>query len=107
MRKSCSAGAAPYSTPDPVTIKAWLDVPGDLHKTANVLNQLPKSVQPRAKEDIHQIWMAETRRAANQAFDAFLEKYGAKYPEDRTRGQPAFQASGGTPRNSFPRYLTD
>jgi len=52
-----------------------------VHKTANVLNQLPKSVQPRAKDNVHQIWMAETRRAANQAFDAFLEKYGAKYPD--------------------------
>jgi putative transposase len=47
--------------------------------TANVLNKLPKSVQPRAKEDIHEIWMAETRASAGKAFDVFLEKYGAKY----------------------------
>jgi transposase-like protein len=51
-----------------------------VHKTANVLNRMPKGVQPRAKTDLHQIWMAETRAAAGKAFDAFLEKYQAKYP---------------------------
>jgi transposase-like protein len=50
-----------------------------VHKTANVLNKLPKSVQPKAKADLHEIWMAETREDANQAFDNFLEKYAAKY----------------------------
>ena len=50
-----------------------------VHKTANVLNNLPKSVQPKAKGDLHEIWQAETRATANQAFDHFLEKYGAKY----------------------------
>jgi putative transposase len=51
-----------------------------LHKTGNVLNHMPKSVQPRAKADIHEIWMAETRADAVAAFDTFLEKYRAKYP---------------------------
>lgn len=51
-----------------------------VHKTANILNNLPKSVQPRAKANIHEIWMAETRADAVKAFDAFLEKYRAKYP---------------------------
>jgi len=51
-----------------------------VHKTANVLNKLPKAVQPKAKADLHQIWMAETRAAAHKAFDAFLKKYQAKYP---------------------------
>jgi transposase-like protein len=51
-----------------------------LHKTANVLNNMPESVQPRAKADIHEIWMAETRADAGKAFDAFLDKYRAKYP---------------------------
>lgn len=51
------------------------------HKTGNILNKMPKSVQPRAKEAIHEIWMAETREAANKAFDRFLEKYAAKYPQ--------------------------
>jgi putative transposase len=50
-----------------------------VHKTANVLNKMPKSVQPKAKADLHEIWQAETREKANQAFDHFLEKYGAKY----------------------------
>ncbi len=51
-----------------------------VHKTANVLNKMPKSVQPKAKGDLHEIWQAETRAAANVAFDHFLEKYAAKYP---------------------------
>lgn len=50
-----------------------------VHKTANVLNNLPKSVQPKAKADLHEIWQAETRDVANQALDRFLEKYQAKY----------------------------
>lgn len=52
-----------------------------VHKTANVLNKMPKSVQPKAKADIHEIWQAETREKGNKAFDHFLEKYGAKYPD--------------------------
>ena len=50
-----------------------------VHKTANVLNRMPKSVQPKAKADLHEIWQAETREQANAAFDHFLEKYAAKY----------------------------
>jgi putative transposase len=50
-----------------------------VHKTANVLNKMPKSVQARAKADLHEIWMAETREQAYQAFDTFLAKYQAKY----------------------------
>jgi len=52
-----------------------------VHKTANVLNKLPKSVQPRAKADLHEVWMAETRAQADKAFDAFLAKYQAKYED--------------------------
>lgn len=52
-----------------------------VHKTANVLNNMPKSVQPRAKADLHEIWQAETREQANKAFDSFLEKYAAKYDQ--------------------------
>jgi len=51
-----------------------------VHKTANVLNKMPKSVQSKAKADLHEIWMASTREDAETAFDHFLEKYGAKYP---------------------------
>ena len=50
------------------------------HKTGNILNRMPKSIQARAKSDIHQIWMAETREGAHKAFDAFLQKYGAEVP---------------------------
>ena len=50
-----------------------------VHKTANVLNKMPKALQSKAKSDLHQIWLAETREMATKAFDHFLEKYGAKY----------------------------
>jgi len=50
-----------------------------VHKTANVLNKMPKSVQPKAKGDLHEIWQAETKHDASRAFDHFIEKYGAKY----------------------------
>lgn len=52
-----------------------------MHKTANVLNKLPKNKQAAAKAKLHQIWMAETRKDATAAFDAFLEDYRAKYPK--------------------------
>ena len=39
---------------------------------------MPKALQAKAKSDLHQIWLAETRDAAIKAFDHFLEKYGAK-----------------------------
>ena len=50
------------------------------HKTANVLNKMPKSVQPSAKDALHQIWMAETRKEAERAFDKFGATYRAKHP---------------------------
>jgi transposase-like protein len=50
-----------------------------VHKTMNVLNKLPKSVQPKAKADLKDIWMAESRKDAEKAFDRFLAKYEAKY----------------------------
>jgi transposase-like protein len=52
-----------------------------VHKTANVLNRLPKGVQPKAKADLHAIWMAPTRAQAEKAFDQFTQIYGAKYPK--------------------------
>jgi transposase-like protein len=52
-----------------------------MHKTGNVLNYLPKSVQPKAKQALQAIWMAETRQAAHRAFDQFVETYDAKYPK--------------------------
>ena len=50
-----------------------------VHKTANVLNKLPKSQQPKAKRALQEIWMAETRAEADAAFDAFTESYQVKY----------------------------
>lgn len=52
-----------------------------VHKTANVLDKLPKRMQPAAKAKLNDIWQAETREAANQAFELFLETYQAKYPK--------------------------
>ncbi|MDQ4105750.1 MAG: IS256 family transposase [Actinomycetota bacterium] len=50
-----------------------------VHKAANVLNKLPKSVQQKAKADLHAIYEAENRSGAEEAFDRFLAKYQAKY----------------------------
>ena len=50
-----------------------------VHKTANVLNQMPKSLQARAKGRLHDIWMAETKGEADKAFDFFVDAYGVKY----------------------------
>jgi putative transposase len=50
-----------------------------VHKTANILNALPKSVHGKAKQDLHAIYEAENRKGAEQAFDRFLAKYRAKY----------------------------
>jgi transposase-like protein len=50
-----------------------------VHKTANVLNKLPKSLQGKAKAHLQDIWMAETRADAESAFDFFITAYGAKY----------------------------
>lgn len=52
-----------------------------VHKTANVLDKLPKNKQPKAKDMLHQIWMADTHEAAGKAFDAFVADYQAKYPQ--------------------------
>ncbi len=52
-----------------------------VHKTANVLNKLPKSKQAKAKRMLHDIWMAETKAEADQAFDLFIETFEAKYPK--------------------------
>ena len=50
-----------------------------VHKTANLLNKLPKSQQPKAKQALQEIWMAETKKDALVAFDAFVETFGLKY----------------------------
>ena len=50
-----------------------------VHKIANVLNKLPPSLQGKAKHDLHAIYEAESRTAAEKAFDHFVAKYGSKY----------------------------
>ena len=50
-----------------------------VHKTMNVLNAMPKSLQSKAKAHLHDIWQAETRAEAEVAFDFFVETYGVKW----------------------------
>jgi putative transposase len=50
-----------------------------VHKTANVLNKLPKSQQGKAKKALQEIWMAETKKDALAAFDAVIEIFSVKY----------------------------
>ena len=50
-----------------------------VHKTANVLNRLPKSQHAKAKRALQAIWMAEMKTDADAAFDAFIESYQVKY----------------------------
>jgi putative transposase len=50
-----------------------------VHKTVNVLDKMPKSVQPAAKADLREIWTAPDRATAEVAITVFAEKYGTKY----------------------------
>jgi putative transposase len=50
-----------------------------VHKTANILNKLPKSQHSKAKRALQEIWMGETKKDALAAFDAFVETWGVKY----------------------------
>ncbi|MGH8399321.1 MAG: IS256 family transposase [Gammaproteobacteria bacterium] len=61
--------------PETRTQRCWV------HKTANVLNYLPKSLQPKAKQALQEIWMAPSRSTATRAFELFVETYQAKYPK--------------------------
>lgn len=51
-----------------------------VHKTANVLEKLPKAIQPKVKEALHNIWQAETREEAYRAFDNCIVRFSPKYP---------------------------
>ena len=55
-----------------------------MHKTGNVLNKLPKASQPKAKKALHDIWQAETKAHAEQAFDLFIKTYEPKFPKATT-----------------------
>lgn len=61
--------------PETVQQRCWV------HKTANVLNKVPKPVQPKIKEALQDIWMADSRDAAYQAYDACTARFEAKYPK--------------------------
>lgn len=68
-------GALSKIYPDTRHQRCWV------HKTANVLNKLPKSIQPKVKASLHEIWMASTREDAYKAFDNTIALYNAKYPK--------------------------
>ena len=64
--------------------KYWPETKGQrcwVHKTANVLAKLPKSIQPKVKDLLHEIWQSETKVQANQAMDDCIERYEIKYPK--------------------------
>ena len=50
-----------------------------VHKTANILNKVPKSLQPKIKSRLQDIWMAEDKKSAYKAYDLFVKDYSAKY----------------------------
>jgi transposase-like protein len=52
-----------------------------VHKTANILDKMPKGVQSKAKTMIHDMYMAETKEQALKAYTEFLALYDAKYPK--------------------------
>lgn len=77
-----------------------------VHKTANGLNELPKSVQGKAQAGLHAIGRAETKARAHKAFDRFARDFGAQYPQavailDQDRAAPLafydFPAEHGVP----------
>ena len=59
---------------DPREQRCWV------HKTANILDKLPKSMQSKAKAHIHEMYRAESRDAAMKAYDHFVQAYRSKYP---------------------------
>lgn len=63
------------SYPDTKEQRCWV------HKTANILDKMPKSVQDKAKEKIHDIYLAPTREQALVAYNSFLSLYGKKFPQ--------------------------
>lgn len=52
-----------------------------VHKTANILDKMPKSVQPDAKQLIHEMYLSPTRRDADAAYTEFQKRFGAKFPK--------------------------
>ena len=77
VRTRLSAGARGIRTAGPTYDRDASQ--NTFFKTANVLNKLPKSQQPKAKRSLQEIWMAETSKDAEAAFDAFIAAYMPKY----------------------------
>lgn len=61
--------------PGTVEQRCWV------HKTANILDKMPKGTQPRAKERIHDMYLAETKEEALTAYNEFIDLYHVKYPK--------------------------
>ena len=68
-------GALTEEYPDTLQQRCWV------HKTVNILNKLPKSQQAKAKQMIHNIYMAASREEAESAWKKFISAYSAKYPK--------------------------
>jgi hypothetical protein len=67
--------ALPEVFPTTKSQRCWV------HKTANVLDEMPKSVQGRAKAMIHDIYRADTKQNAEKAYQHFIASFQAKYPK--------------------------
>lgn len=72
--------------PETVHQRCWF------HKIGNFLNALAKSLQGKEKADLQAIWMAPTRTQANQAFQRFINRCAAKYPEATEKDREALPA---------------
>ena len=59
----------------------WLSNVAGYTKPPTSLDKMPKSVQGRAKQLIHEIYLSPTRKAALAAYDQFIASYQAKYPK--------------------------
>lgn len=68
-------GALTEQYPTTTQQRCWV------HKTKNILNKLPKSVQPKAKEMIHNIYHADIKKEAEKELEKFIATYDAKYPK--------------------------
>ena len=87
MLRSWELRVVPPGTVGPPSPGEWngdgetnrVDCVRTVHKTANVLDKMPKSVQPAAKSDLREVWAAPDRATAKAAVATFAEKYGAKY----------------------------
>lgn len=67
--------ALPEVFPETNEQRCWV------HKTANILDKMPKSIQPKAKAAIHEMYMAETKENALKAYEHFINVYSDKYPK--------------------------